>query len=156
MQIRSGEGMSKLDSKHTTGLNRSFATLLSVLMMVGIGFGAGVVPASAATVPAAENGCYATAIHGSLILGYNQENDGGPNRTSGVCNDINIKLTSADHPTFAQACLQTSSGLNCPSQWMQLSPGSWTVLRSSVLGNTTWVLKMKATGPEDALFDYTA
>jgi hypothetical protein len=37
MQIRSGEGMSKLGSKHTSGLNRSFATLLSVLMMVGIG-----------------------------------------------------------------------------------------------------------------------
>jgi hypothetical protein len=139
-----------------SNLNRVAGMLLSLLSVVLVGVAVGSGSASATTVPSAENGCYATAVHGGLILGYNQENDGGPNFTSGVCNDINIKLTSADHPTFAQACLQTSSGLNCPAQWTQLPLGSWTVLRSSVLGKTKWVLKMKATGPEDARFDYTA
>jgi hypothetical protein len=106
-----------------------------------------------------ENPCYATAISGSLQLDMNGAvNVGGPNFTSGVCKDINLKLTHAEWRTQAQACLEPSNGgpLNC-SGWQVLPyDGEFHVLRYDVLGGTRWQLQMKSDSAQTVTFDYTA
>jgi hypothetical protein len=116
--------------------------------------------AAAAVVPE-QNGCYATGIPGSLLLGYGSDfhNALGPLFTSGVCLDININLTSAPKPTYARACLIPSGGggLQCPDWPKAPLHSGWQILRLSVLGGTQWQLQMKSpTGLEQAVFSYTA
>jgi hypothetical protein len=104
------------------------------------------------------NGCEATAISGSLVVGAGTVNAGGSNFTSGVCRDINIALTSTKYRTYARACLETSGGLNCGG-WIFLSyPDQWQVLRADVLGGTRWQLQMRSENPapERVYFYYTA
>jgi hypothetical protein len=113
---------------------------------------------TAMAISTEQNGCYDTAIHGGLGLGLNKEvTTGGPNFTSGVCRDINVKLaTNAAYRTYAMACLETSSGVNCPKYWTLLDFNNWQILRSDVLGNTRWQIRMYADSPETVNFDYTA
>ena len=113
-----------------------------------------------ALLPTSEqNGCYATAIHGGLQLNMNAGvTIGGPNFTSGVCKDINLKLTHAEWRTQAQACLEPSNGgpLDC-SGWVVLPyDGKFHPLRSDVLGGTRWQLQMKSDSAQTVTFDYTA
>ena len=116
--------------------------------------------ASAAPSPAASpaEDCWDTAIPGELGLGINQQvNVGGPNFVSGVCKDINIRLTDARHTTWAKACLEPSQGgpLDC-GEWLELAPGQWKVLRADVYGGTRWQLHMKSSKADTVEFDYTA
>ena len=119
-----------------------------------------VLPANAATLsPAvmmrdAQNGCAATAYRGSLITGSTFINAGGPNFVSGVCRDINIRLTGAVYRTYAKACLETSRGLDC-GRWVRLYPNEWQVLRPDVLGVSRWQLHMKSDGLQTARFYLT-
>lgn len=113
-------------------------------------------PAVAAT-PAAN--CVDTAIHGRLGLGINRQvNAGGPNFVSGVCNDINIKMTTnARFRTHARACLEPSDGgpLDC-GPWVLLEYNTWQILRPDVLGGTRWQIQMFADSADTIDFNYTA
>lgn len=117
---------------------------------------AAVVPA-AMSAPTNSNGCYDTAIRGSLPLGDNQQvMAGGPNFTSGVCRDINIKLTSAKYRTWARSCLEKSGGLQCGSWVFLLYPDTWQILQPNVLGGSRWQIQMYSEGgPEQVVFYYT-
>jgi hypothetical protein len=103
--------------------------------------------------------CADTAIHGSLGLGINKQvNAGGPNFVSGVCKDINIKMTTnARFRTHARACLEPSNGgnLNC-GRWVLLEFNRWQILRPDVMGGTRWQIQMYADSADTINFDYTA
>ena len=115
--------------------------------------------ATASLTASEQNACYATAIHGGLQLDMNGGvTIGGPNFTSGVCKDINLKLTHAEWRTQARACLEPSNGgpLDC-SAWTVLPyDGQFHPLRGDVLGGTRWQLQMKADSAQTVKFDYTA
>ena len=111
---------------------------------------------SMAAAPA--RSCADTAIHGGLGLGINRQiNAGGPNFVSGVCKDINIKLTRAHFRTQARACLEPSRGgrLDC-GQWVTLKLNQWQILRPNVRGGTRWQIQMRADSADTVRFDYTA
>lgn len=156
----------------TATLKARVGVRIAVLLCAILGLSLTASPAMAAPAQSENNPCYATAIHGALQLDMNQEvNIGGPNFTSGVCRDINIKLTEAQYRTYARACLEPSDGgpLNCPTgekdptdpaekdgfQLLQYDL-QFEVLRPNVLGNTRWQLQMYSTSAETVTFDYTA
>lgn len=134
------------------------ATMAMLLPVVTAPVATAMVVTSSELAPPMNNGCEATAISGSLVVGAGTVNAGGPNFTSGVCRDINIALTSATYRTYARACLEKSGGLDC-SGWIFLSyPDKWQVLRPDVLGGTRWQLQMRSENPalERVYFYYTA
>ena len=113
-------------------------------------------PLATAAAPAKD--CADTAIHGRLGLGINKQvNAGGPNFVSGVCKDINIKMTTnARFRTHARACLEPSSGgLDC-GKWVLLEFNRWQILRPDVKGGTRWQIQMYADSADTINFDYTA
>jgi hypothetical protein len=116
------------------------------------------VASAAPSVAAPAKDCADTTIHGGLQLDMNQRvNAGGPNFVSGVCKDINIRLTDARFTVWAKACLEPSSGgLDCPMQWKKLVPNKWQILRADVYGGTRWQIQMKSEKADTVKFDYTA
>jgi hypothetical protein len=142
-----------------TSLVRFFLMAAALLLPVLAAPVAHAAPSPAAAAPAKD--CWDTAIHGRLGLGLNQEiTAGGPNFTSGVCKDINIKLTTnAAFRTEARACLEPSRGgpLDCTDKdWVLLEFNNEQRLRKDVYGGTRWQLQMRADSPETVNFDYTA
>jgi hypothetical protein len=143
-------------SRDTSVIRRLLVVAIAVAIPLLAPPTASATPSIAAT-PAKD--CWDTAIPGELGLGINQRvNVGGPNFVSGVCEDINIRLTDARYTTWAMACLEPSRGgsLDCDGGWVRLVPNTWQRLRVDVYGGTRWQLHMKSSKADTVKFDYTA
>jgi hypothetical protein len=130
----------------------------TAVLLLPILAAAPVASASPSMAAAPAKNCADTAIHGRLGLGINRQvNAGGPNFVSGVCKDINIKMTTnARFRTKARACLEPSDGgrLDC-GQWVLLQHNKWQILRPDVAGGTRWQIQMLADSADTIAFDYT-
>ncbi|MFF2362489.1 hypothetical protein ACFVU0_07210 [Streptomyces sp. NPDC058122] len=109
------------------------ASLVALLVALGLSVPAPASAATAASTAAAATSCYG----GAVTVHYGEVRDFGPYVTTSRCTDINMRMTGGD-AEFGWACVQFARAGSC-NYWTKIGR-SWTTIATDVLNGTRFTV----------------